>query len=298
MISASLVRDLREKTGVGMMDCKKALVETQGDFEKAVDWLRVKGLSAAAKKADRVTAEGLTALHIKDKSASIIELNSETDFVARNEQFQILVSNIASIAPNCKNLDELNNSLLPTGKKVSEEVSSSIAVIGENLSLRRVETISVQNGFIASYTHNHVATNMGKISVLVAIESDSINDKIESLGRQIAMHIAASKPLVLSVKDLDQSLIDRERAIFIEQTKESGKPDSVIEKMIEGRIRKFYQEVVLDEQMFIIDGKTRIADILHNISQEIGSEVKISGFVRFELGEGIENPNLTAEKIA
>ncbi|NDB82376.1 MAG: elongation factor Ts [Alphaproteobacteria bacterium] len=288
MISASLVRDLREKTGAGMMDCKKSLLETSGDFEKAIDWLRAKGLSAAAKKADRVTAEGLTALYVKGKKGAVIELNSETDFVARNDQFQSLVTQIVEVAPDCEDLNSLNETSLSSGKLIKEEIVSSIGIIGENINLRRFGRISVENGLIASYVHNNVAQNMGKISVLVGLETTSTSSEVANVGKQIAMHIAAAKPLVLNSSDLDPSLVERERSIFMEQSKDSGKPHNIIEKMIDGRIKKFYQEVVLNEQVFVVDGKTQISELLSELSKKIGTEVKISSFIRLELGEGVE----------
>lgn len=289
MISATLVRDLREKTGAGMMDCKKALVETNGDFEAAVDWLRAKGLSAAAKKAGRVTAEGLTALLVEGNKAAAIELNSETDFVARNDQFQTLVDDIVTEAMNHNSLEELTSAKLKNGKTVEEEVKEGVAVIGENLNLRRMATISVENGIIATYVHNSVAPNKGKISVLVGIESTA-SDKsaLMQLGKQIAMHIAASRPQALDSSSVDQALVERERNIFVEQSRASGKPDNIIEKMVDGRIRKFYEEIVLLEQVFVIDGKSRISEVLKEESKKLDAEVKISSFVRFELGEGIE----------
>lgn len=270
------------------MDCKKALVETNGDFEAAVDWLRTKGLAAAAKKAGRVTAEGLTALCIEGSVGAAIELNSETDFVARNDQFQALVSTIAKAAVKTKDIEELQNAKLPNGKTVAEEVTSNIAVIGENLNLRRMATASVTEGVVASYVHNAIAENMGKISVLVALESKADKEELNKLGKQIAMHIAAARPLVLTPAEVDQELVERERAIFKEQTKDSGKPDNIIEKMVEGRIRKFYEEIVLLEQVFVVDGKSRITDVLIDASKRLGHDIKITSYVRLELGEGVE----------
>ncbi len=288
MISANLVKDLREKTGAGMMDCKKALVETNGDFEAAVDWLRTKGLAAAAKKAGRVAAEGLTAVCVNGTTASVIELNSETDFVARNEQFQNLVTTIAKIAINHNDLESLKSAKTLSGKTVEEEVTENIAVIGENLNLRRMATLNVTDGVIASYVHNSVAPNIGKISVIVALESTGNKAELEKVGKQIAMHIAAINPKSLDTSSLDQELVERERSIFSEQARASGKPDSIIEKMVEGRIRKFYEEVVLLEQMFVIDGKTKISDVIAELAKTAGAPVKLKSFVRFELGEGIE----------
>jgi len=288
MTSASAVKDLREKTGAGMMDCKKALVATEGNFEAAIDWLRTKGLSNAAKKADRIAAEGLTAVKVEGMVGAIIEVNSETDFVARNEKFQDLVKNIASLALNCADIEELKSAKFGSGKTVAEEVVENVATIGEHISLRRVQTVKVSDGVIGSYVHNAVTPGLGKISVILALESTGDKEKLANLGKQIAMHIAAAKPASLNVEALDQALITREKNIFMEQAKASGKPDNIIEKMVEGRIRKFYEEVVLLEQIYIIDGKTKISEMLANISKEIGAPVSLTNFVRFELGEGIE----------
>lgn len=288
MISANLVKDLREKTGAGMMDCKKALLETNGDFEAAVDWLRTKGLAAAAKKAGRVAAEGLTAVAHAGTKASVIELNSETDFVARNEKFQHLVSAIARAALSCKDINTLKETKLSSGKTVAEEITENISVIGENLNLRRMATLEVQNGVVASYVHNSVVPNLGKISVLVALESTGDKSELEKLGKQIAMHVAATRPESLDIGSIDQALVERERNIFIEQAKASGKPDNIIEKMVEGRIRKFYEEAVLLEQIFVIDGKTKISDVVQETAKSLSAEITVKSFVRFELGEGVE----------
>lgn len=288
MISASLVRDLREKTGAGMMDCKKALLETSGDFGAAVDWLRTKGLAAAAKKADRIAAEGLTAIKTTALAAAIIEVNSETDFVARNEKFQNLVRNIADLAINYPDLESLKTALMQNGASVADNIIENIATIGENLSLRRAATLKVENGVVASYVHNNVADGLGKISVIVGLESTGDKAKLAALGKQIAMHIAAAKPQSLDASSLDQSMIAKEKEIFIEQSRSSGKPDNIIEKMVEGRIRKFLEEVVLLEQIFVIDGKLKISEVISNAAKELGTPITITGFVRYELGEGIE----------
>ena len=288
MVSANLVKQLREKTGAGMMDCKKALVESDGNFEAAEDWLKSKGLSAAAKKADRVTAEGLTGIYVSGKQGAVVELNSETDFVARNENFQSLLTKICNSAINSSNIDDLKLSKLDNGKTVEEEIKENIAVIGENINLRRMDKISVSEGVISSYVHNHEAPNMGKISVLVAFESGADKQELKSFGRQIAMHIAAMRPQSLDISSLDQNLVERERNIFKDQARASGKPENIIEKMVEGRVRKFYEEVVLEEQIFVIDGKTKIKDALKQKGEELGSPIKLTSFVRFELGEGIE----------
>ena len=288
MISANLVKDLREKTGAGMMDCKKALTETSGDFEAALDWLRTKGLAAAAKKAGRIASEGLVAAVIDGKVGAAVELNSETDFVARNEIFQKLVSNVAALALKNADIEQLKLAKMPSGKTAEEEVVEHIATIGENLSLRRVEQITVTNGVIASYIHNNVADGLGKIGVLVALESTGDVSKLNALGKQIAMHVAAARPQALKIEEVDPKLVEREKAIFTEQSRDSGKPDNIIEKMVEGRIRKFYEEVVLLEQVFVIDGKTKIREVIENTSKEIGAPITLSAFVRYELGEGIE----------
>lgn len=288
-ISASQVKELREKTGAGMMDCKKALSEANGDFEAATDWLRTKGLAAAAKKSGRVAAEGLVAVASAMKKAAIIEVNSETDFVARNDKFQALVSSVAQLALSNNDIDALKNAKHSSGKSVADEITENIATIGENLSLRRVTALEVQNGVVASYIHNAVAPNLGKIAVIVALESNASNlEKLEQLGKQIAMHVAAARPIALNESEVDGATIEREKQIFSEQAKASGKPDNIIEKMVEGRIKKFYAEVVLPQQTFVIDGKSSVADYVAAVAKELGAPIQISGFARFELGEGIE----------
>jgi len=287
-VSASLVKDLREKTGAGMMDCKKALVETSGDFEAAVDWLKVKGLAAAAKKADRLASEGLTALKVDTNNAAVIEINSETDFVSRNELFQSLVNKIAQKAVNCSSLEQLRSTVLEAGKTVEDLIIENVATIGENLTLRRMQTLKVNDGVIASYVHNAITDGMGKISVLVALESTGNKEKLMELGKQIAMHIAAAKPQCLNKESVDQALIQREKDIFTEQSRASGKPDNIIEKMIDGRIRKFLEEIVLLDQVFVIDGKSKISEVVANAAKELGTSVILTNYARFELGEGIE----------
>lgn len=300
MISAQLVKELRERTGAGMMDCKKALTETNGNISDAIDFLRKKGLSNAVKKSGRVAANGLISYISTDNKAAVIEVNSETDFVALNDKFQTLVSNISNVAINCNNLEELENIQLPNGKKVSDEIIENIASIGENIKLRRMDQIKVTHGVIVPYVHNKVNDNAGKIIVLVAIESQSDNkDKLTQLGKQIAMHIAAAKPIALNQNELSQDLINKEREIFIEQSRASGKPDSIIEQMIEGRIRKYLEEAVLMNQIFIIDNKSKISELLANASKELGSNVTISSFIRYEIGEGIEQEQTNfAEEVA
>ena len=286
MVTASDVKRLRQATGAGMMDCKKALGENNGDFEQARDWLRTKGLSAAARKSDRVTSEGLIGICNKGNKAAIIELNSETDFVAKNEQFQSLVKDIAEITLTyVESLETAKNS---SGQTISEMIKDTIAIIGENISLRRAKQLTLSNGCISSYVHNLAATDMGKIGVLVALESDSSNKEIQELGKQIAMHIAAAKPLALKVEDLEPAIVEKEKNIFREQSLASGKPENIIDKMIEGRMRKFYEEYVLLDQVFVVDGKTKIRDLLTKASRDCGKPVTIKDFVRFEVGDGLE----------
>jgi elongation factor Ts len=301
MINAGLVKQLREKTGAGMMDCKKALLETKGDFETAIDWLRKKGLSAAAKKSDRVAAKGLTAIHIKDNVGVIIEVNSETDFVARNDKFQQLVKNIATLALQQSNLQSLKLTKTSTGRSVDEEILDNIATIGENLNLRRVDVLQVSEGVVASYVHNTVVEGLGKISVLVGLQSTSKEKaKLLELGQKIATHIAANNPYSLDVSSLDQTLVEREKDIFFEQSKASGKPDNIVEKMVEGRIRKFLAEVVLLEQNFLFDDKLTISQVIDNAAKELGTSIKVTQFIRYELGEGIkqEDKNFADEVAA
>lgn len=289
-ISAALVKELREKTGAGMMDCKKALTETKGDFESAVDLLRQRGLSAAAKKAGRITSEGLTAVKVNGLVGVVIEVNSETDFVARTEKFQDLVKNIANLAVVAKDIEELKTSKMSNGKSVEEHIVENIAVIGENLTLRRMDVLGVSEGVIGSYVHNEVISNLGKIAVLVGLESN-VKDKakLELLAKQIAVHIAGNNPQSIDDSGLNQALVERERKIFFEQSKSEGKPDNIVSKMVEGRIRKFFSEVVLLQQNFLFEPKLTVAEIIKNAEKEFGSEIKITKFIRYELGEGIEH---------
>lgn len=288
-INAGLVKELRAKTGAGMMDCKKALVEAKGNIEEASDWLRKKGLSAAAKKSDRLAAEGLTAVKVDGKLGAIVEVNSETDFVARNEKFQNLVKIVADLALKCKDAKELKLAKIPSGTSVADEIIENIATIGENISLRRMKVVTVSSGVVASYVHNTVVEGLGKISVLIGLESNSDNKaRLNEVGKQIAMHIAANNPFSLDVNSLDPAVIEREKNIFAEQSRASGKPDNIIEKMVDGRIRKFLAEVVLLEQPFLFDDKQRVTEILENLAKELGTTVKITEFVRYELGEGME----------
>ena len=287
-ITASSVKELRVKTGAGMMDCKKALVESDGDFQSAVDWLRKKGHASAAKRSERTAAEGLVALEVQGNKAVVIELNSETDFVARNEKFQGLIHNILKIAFDCNSLGELGKAAYPgTNRIVKDEILENIAVIGEKINLGRFDTISVDEGVIASYTHNEVVANAGKIVVLVALESKADKEKLNTLGKQLAMHIAAAKPEALNIEDVNAENLDREKQIFADQAKASGKPDNIIEKMVGGRVNKYYQEVVLLEQIFVMDNKTKISELLENFAKENGTTVAIKDFIRYELGEGV-----------
>jgi len=288
-VTAALVKELREKSGAGMMDCKKALAETNGDMDAAVDWLRTKGLAAAAKKSGRVAAEGLVAIAVDDTKGSVVELNAETDFVARNSEFQAFASTLARLALGVDNIDGLKAADFPgTGRNVADELTQKIATIGENMSLRRMETLSVGSGSVVSYIHNATAEGLGRIGVLVALESTADKASLDGLGKQIAMHIAATSPASLSISDLDPEAVARERDVLIEQAKASGKPQEIAEKMVEGRMKKYYQEVALLEQTSVIDGETRIADVVAKAGKDAGADIALTGFVRFNLGEGIE----------
>ena len=288
-VTAALVKELREKSGAGMMDCKKALSETDGDMEAAIDWLRTKGLATAAKKSGRVASEGLVAFAVDGTRGALIELNAETDFVARNTEFQEFASTLASLALNAVDIDALGGVDYPgTGRNVSEELTHKIATIGENMSLRRMETVSVGAGSVVSYMHNSTAPGLGRIGVLVALESSADAAVLEELGKQIAMHIAATSPASLSVNDLDPESVQRERDVLIEQAKASGKPQEIAEKMVEGRMKKYYQEVVLLEQTSVIDGETQIAGVVANAAKSAGTDIELKAFARFNLGEGIE----------
>ena len=291
-VTAALVKELRDKTGAGMMDCKRALAESEGDLETAVDWLRKKGLAAAAKKAGRVAAEGLIGVATRAAAGAVVEVNSETDFVARNAVFQGFVRAVAGLAlAGDGELESLKSAKLPeSGRTVEEELTHLISTIGENLVLRRVERLSVKEGVVASYVHNALAPGLGKIGVLVALESTAPADKLLGLGRQLAMHVAAATPLYLDIASVPQSALDRERDVLREQARQTGKPESIVERMIEGRLRKFYEEVVLLEQIFVVDQETRIAKVVEAAAKEAGAPIRLAGFVRFSLGEGIERP--------
>ena len=288
-VTAALVKELRDKSGAGMMDCKKALGETNGEMDAAIDWLRTKGLAAAAKKSGRIAAEGLVGIAVEGKKGAVVELNAETDFVARNSDFQAFVLTLAKLALEARDLDGLNALDFPeTGRNVADELTQKIATIGENMSLRRMRVVEVLNGEIVSYIHNATATGLGRIGVLVALESTADREILVALGRQLAMHIAATSPASLSIEDLDPEIVAREREVLIDQAKASGKPQEIAEKMVEGRIKKFYQDIVLSEQISVIDGETRIADVVANAGKAAGADIAIQTFVRFNLGEGVE----------
>ena len=287
-VTASLVKELREKTGVGMMDCKTALKENNGDIEASIDWLRTKGIAKAAKKEGRIASEGLIAVEKIDNVASIIEVNSETDFVARNEDFQNIVKKLSILSTKSNNLEELLEKQLDEKDiKVKDYITEMIASIGENINLRRIDQISVTKGVIASYIHNQVVEGMGKIGVLVGLESDSDNKQLEDLGKKLAMHIAATNPISINIEDIPTEVLEREKNILEEEARASGKPEEIIEKMTEGRLKKYYQESVLLEQIFVIDGESKISDILNSLDKP----VKIKEFIRMGLGEGIEKKN-------
>ncbi|HEU4499482.1 MAG TPA: translation elongation factor Ts [Sphingomicrobium sp.] len=288
-ITAASVKELRERTGAGMMDCKKALAENDGDMEASVDWLRAKGLAAAAKKAGRTAAEGLVGVAVAGTKGAVVEVNSETDFVAKNEQFQDFVRNVSTLALEANgDIEALKGAAYPTGGTVEEKLTDNIATIGENQSLRRTALLSVGEGAVVSYVHNAVVPGMGKIGVLVALEGAAPAETLQTLGKQIAMHIAAANPLALNADELDPALIERERAIAVEKAKESGKPDNIVEKMVEGSMAKFRKENALLSQLFVIDNKTPVADVVAGAAKEAGSPIALKAFERFQLGEGIE----------
>jgi elongation factor Ts len=289
-VTALQVKELRDLTGVGMMDCKKALAETNGDMEAAVDWLRTRGLAKAAKKAGRVAAEGLVGALIEGTRGAIVEVNSETDFVGRNEQFQSIVANVSKLALDAGgDVAKLSEMPYPgTGRSVSAELTDAIAKIGENMNLRRTASIEVKDGVVASYVHNTVKPGMGKLGVIVGLESTGDKAVLAALGKQLAMHIANTSPLSVSPDDIDQTVVARERAIFAEQARESGKPAEIIDKMVEGRVRKFYEEVTLLAQIFVIDGETKVGDVVKNTEKDAGAPIRVTGFVRYALGDGIE----------
>jgi len=289
-ITAAMVKELRDKTGAGMMDCKKALAENNGDMEASIDWLRAKGIAKADKKSGRTAAEGLIAVASEGKSAVVVEVNSETDFVARNDGFQDLARSIAAVALTTDGSAEAVSAatVASTGKSVTDTVKDAVAHIGENMSFRRSTKLTVDNGIVATYVHNAVADGLGKLGVLVAVKSTGNADALAAIGRQVAMHIAATNPLALTSTDVDPAIADRERSVFIEQARESGKPEAIIEKMVEGRMRKFYEEVALLSQAFVVNPDQTVGEAVEAAAADAGAPVEIAGFVRFQLGEGIE----------
>ncbi|GAM01268.1 MULTISPECIES: translation elongation factor Ts [Sphingomonas] len=288
-ITAAMVKDLREKSGAGMMDCKKALNEAAGDMDAALDWLRTKGLAAAQKKSSRTAAEGLVGVATSGTVGAAVEVNSETDFVAKNDQFQAFVKDVTEIAlKTSDDIEALKNEAMPQGGTVAEVLTNNVATIGENQSLRRAKRLEVSKGAVVSYVHNQQAPGLGKIGVLVALESEAADDVLQSLGRQLAMHIAAAFPKALNEADLDEAEIERERAIATEKAAESGKPADIIAKMVEGSIAKYRKEHALVSQLFVIDGKTKISDVVAKAGKDAGAEIKLVDYVRFQLGEGIE----------
>ncbi len=293
-ITAAMVKELRDKTGAGMMDSKKALTENDGDMEAAIDWLRAKGIAKADKKAGRTAAEGLVGVAVAGNTGAAVEVNSETDFVARNADFQKMVAEIAGVAAGVDGtgadvIAQVNAATLPSaGKSVEDHIKDAIGTIGENMNARRASRLSVESGVVASYVHNAVATDMGKIGVLIALESTGDADKLNEFGRKVAMHVAANAPASLDVDDLDPALVEREKSVLTEQARESGKPDNVIEKMIVGRMNKFYQEVCLMKQAFVMDPDITVEKAVENAAAEVGVPVKLAAYVRLAVGEGIE----------
>jgi elongation factor Ts len=289
-VTAQTVKDLREKTGAGMMDCKKALGETAGDMEAAIDWLRKKGLAAAAKKSGRVAAEGLVGVATEGTSGAVLEVNAETDFVARNETFQAFVATASKLTLGVKgDAEKLKATSFPgESRNVGEQLTHLIATIGENMNIRRAAALSVSQGVVTSYIHTAAAPGIGKIGVLVALESTGDKAKLEALGKQLAMHVAAAKPDALNIEGVDPAVLEREKAIYRDQAAASGKPAEIIEKMLTGRVRKYYEEVVFLEQPYIMDDKSKVSQAVDKAAKDIGAPVKVTGFVRFALGEGIE----------
>jgi elongation factor Ts len=288
-ITAATVKELRERTGAGMMDCKKALAENNGEMEASIDWLRAKGLAAAAKKAGRTAAEGLVGVAVEGNRGAVVEVNSETDFVAKNEIFQDFVRNVAKLAlQHGTDVEALGAAQYPEGGTVQEKLTDNIAKIGENQSLRRGAVVEVSEGAVVSYVHNQVAPGLGKIGVLVALESAAPAETLTALGKQIAMHVAAAHPQALDADSLDPALIERERSVAMEKAKESGKPQNIIEKMVEGGLAKFRKDNALLSQLFVMDNKTPVAEVVASAAKEAGTGIELKGFVRFQLGEGIE----------
>jgi len=286
-ITAAMVKELRETTGAGMMDAKKALVENDGNMEASIDWLRAKGLAKAAKKAGRAAAEGLVAIATNGPKGAVVEINSETDFVARNEEFQGFVRKVAAKAVACDSVESLAAAQLD-GKSVADSLTDLIAKIGENMTLRRMVSLNVSKGAVVGYIHGALADGLGKIGVLVALESSADQEKLNALGKQIAMHVAAANPAFLDQTSVCPQAAQREKDIFSEQARASGKPEDIIAKMVEGRMRKYYEEVCLLDQTFVIDGETKISQVIANAAKEAGAEIKLTGYTRILLGEGVE----------
>ncbi len=288
-ITAALVKELRETSGAGMMDCKKALVENDGDLDAAVDWLRTKGLAAAAKKAGRVAAEGLVAVATDGAKGAIVEINSETDFVARNPDFQGFVGKVAGVALlSGGDAEAVGAAEMDGGKSVQDTLTSLIGTIGENMTFRRAASLAVGEGVVASYVHSAAAPDMGRIGVLVALEGTGDTAKLADFGKQLAMHVAAANPQWVSQDEVDGEALERERTVLAEQAKASGKPDDIVQKMVDGRIRKYYEEVCLLDQTFVIDGESKVSKAVEAAGKDAGGSVKVAGFVRFQLGEGVE----------
>ncbi|MBU2326836.1 MAG: translation elongation factor Ts [Alphaproteobacteria bacterium] len=289
-ITAALVKELREKSGAGMMDCKKALIENDGDVEAAIDWLRAKGIAKADKKSGRTAAEGLVGINGAGTSAVVVEVNSETDFVARNDAFQDLVRGVASVAIGTDgSVDAISAATYPaSGKSVADTIKDAIAHIGENMTLRRAVKLSVEDGVVATYVHNAASEGLGKLGVLVALKSTGNKDVLAAIGRQVAMHIAATNPLAIRSEEVDAAVAERERNVFIEQSRASGKPDAIIEKMVEGRMRKFFEEVALLSQAFVINPDLTVGDAIKAAEKDAGAPIEVTGMARLLLGEGIE----------
>ena len=298
-ITAAMVKELRDKTSAGMMDCKKALNETNGDMDAAVDWLRKKGIAKADKKASRVAAEGLVAAATSGTKGVLVEVNSETDFVARNELFQKTVSKIAQRGLDVDSSEELASAELEGGKTVTEYLTELVGKIGENMTFRRMAKLEVSEGVVSSYIHNAEAADMGKIGVLVALESSGDTDKLNELAKKIAMHVAATSPLANTVEDLDPEVVSKERAMLKAEALESGKPENIVDKMVEGRMQKFFKESVLATQIFVMDGERSIETVVADEGKAIGADIKLIGFVRMAVGEGIEKKEENfAEEVA
>jgi elongation factor Ts len=287
-ITAAMVKSLRDQTSAGMMDCKKALNETNGDLDAAIDWLRKKGIAKADKKAGRVAAEGLVAVATAPQTAAVVEVNSETDFVARNEGFQAAVKEIAALGVTVNSTEELAAAKTSTGESVTDFLTTLVGKIGENMTFRRMTRLSVENGTVAAYIHNAAAEGMGKIGVLVALESTGDVAKLDALGKKIAMHIAAMNPLALSTDDLDPAVVEKEREMLKAEALESGKPEAIVDKMVEGRMVKFFKESVLMTQIFVMDGDRSIEQVIADEANDLGADIKMTGYIRMEVGDGIE----------